>query len=103
MINIQHVLFFSLALFSIGMLGVIMRRNLVFILLSLELMLNAVGVLFVSASSVHANADGQIMYLLVLALAAAEVALALGLVLHMYRRIRTLDVDQLSTMGDANV
>jgi len=103
MMNIQHMLIFSLALFSIGLLGVLMRRNLVYILLSLEIMLNAVGVLFVAGSAVHGNADGQVMYLLILALAASEVAIALGLVIHMYRQLNTVDIDQLSTMGDANV
>jgi NADH-quinone oxidoreductase subunit K len=103
MINIQHLLFFSIALFSIGLIGIVVRRNLIYILLSLEIMFNAVGVLFVGASSFNGNADGQIMYLLILTLAAAEVAIALGLVIHMYRRIHSIDVDQLSTMGDANV
>lgn len=103
MINIQHLLFFSIALFGVGLIGIMVRRNLMFMLLSLEIMLNAVAVLFVGASSFNGNADGHVMYILILTLAAAEVAIALGLVIHMYRRIQSLDVDQLSTMGDANV
>ena len=98
MISIHWILFLSLALFCIGCYGVIARRNLLFILLSLEIMLNAVVLLFVAGSSFHGNADGQIMYILVLTLAAAEVAIGLGLVIHMYRQHHSLDVDKLSKM-----
>ena len=98
MISIHWILFLSMALFSIGIYGVIARRNLLFILLSLEIMLNAVVLLFVGASSFHGNSDGQIMYLLVLTLAAAEVAVGLGLVIHMYRQHHSLDVDKLSQL-----
>ena len=98
MIPEQAMLFFSLALFSIGVFGVLVRRNFIFILISFEIMLNGVVVLFVAASSYHNNSDGQIMYLLVLTLAASEAAVGLGLVIQMYRRTHTLDVDQLSSM-----
>jgi NADH-quinone oxidoreductase subunit K len=102
MINIEHLLFFSFALFGIGLAGIVMRRNLMFVLLSLELMFNAVAVLFVGASSINGNADGHVMYILILTLAASEVAIALGLAIHMFRHFHTLDVDQLSTLGDTN-
>jgi NADH-quinone oxidoreductase subunit K len=98
MIAIHWILFLSLALFAIGAFGVIARRNLLFILISLEIMLNSVVLLFVAASSFHGNPDGQIMYLLVLTLAASEVAVGLGLVIHMYRQHHTLDVDKLSQL-----
>ena len=98
MISIHWLLFLSLALFSIGAYGVVARRNLLFILLSLEIMLNAVVLWFVSGASVHGNPDGQIMYLLILTLAASEVAVGLGLVIHMYRQHHTLDVDKLSQL-----
>ncbi|MFT4924594.1 MAG: NADH-quinone oxidoreductase subunit K [Phenylobacterium sp.] len=98
MIPIHWLLFLSLGLFVIGIFGVVARRNLLFILISLEIMLNAVVLLFVVASSFHGNADGQIMYLLVLTLAAAEVAVGLGLVIHMYRQHHTLDVDKLTQL-----
>lgn len=99
MIDIHWLLFLSLALFAVGVFGVIARRNLLFILLSLEIMLNAVVLLFVAASSFHGNPDGQIMYVLVLTLAAAEVAIGLGLVIHMYRQHHHLDVDKLTQLG----
>jgi len=98
MIPQEFVLFFSLALFCIGVFGVLVRRNLLFILISIEIMLNAVAVLFVAASHYHNSGDGQIMYLLILTLAASEVAVGLGLLIQMYRRTHTLDVDRLSSM-----
>ncbi len=98
MIIPEYIVFFSLMLFSIGVYGVLVRRNLVFMLISIEIMLNAVAVIFVAASSYHGASDGQIMYLLILTLAASEVAIGLGLLIHMYRRRHTLDVDQLSSM-----
>jgi NADH-quinone oxidoreductase subunit K len=98
MIIPEYIVFFSLMLFSIGVYGVLVRRNLVFMLISIEIMLNAVAVIFVAASSYHGTSDGQIMYLLVLTLAASEVAIGLSLLIHMYRRRHTLDVDQLSSM-----
>lgn len=98
MIAPEHIVIFSLALFCIGVYGILVRRNLVFMLVSIEIMLNAVAVILIAASSIHGNADGQIMYLLVLTLAASEVAVGLGLLIHMYRRHHTLDVDKLSSM-----
>ena len=103
MISVSHLVAFSLALFGIGLVGIMSRRNLIYMLLSLEIMFNAIAALFIGASSLHGNADGHVMYILILTMAAAEVAVALGLVLHMYRTLHTLDVDQLSTMRDSNV
>jgi len=100
MIPEEYLLFFSIALFSIGVFGVLVRRNLLFILISIEIMLNAVAVLFVAGSHYHNSGDGQIMYLLILTLAASEVAVGLGLLIQMYRRMHTLDVDRLSSMKD---
>lgn len=100
MIAEEHVLIFSIALFCIGVFGLLVRRNLLFILISIEIMLNAVAVLFVAASHYHNDSNGQVMYLLILTLAASEVAVGLGLVIQMYRRLHTLDVDQLSNMKE---
>ncbi len=104
MIPISWILFLSLSLFTIGVFGVLARRNLLFILISLELMLNAVVIVFIAASRYHsasmANSDGQIMYLLVLALAASEIAVGLSLVIHMYRQHHHLDIDKLNKLRD---
>jgi NADH-quinone oxidoreductase subunit K len=85
-------------LFSLGLIGLLVRRNLIFILMSLEVMLNAAGLAFVVAGSRWHQADGQVMFLFILTVAAAEVAVGLALVLQIYHRFRSLDVDTLSGM-----
>ena len=98
-VPIEHVLVLAGALFLIGFTGVLMRRNVIFLLMSLEIMMNACGLAFVAAGARWAQADGQIMYMLVLSLAAAEVAVALGLVLQLERRFRHLDIDAASALS----
>ena len=85
-------------LFCLGLLGVLVRRNLVFMLMSLEIMLNAAALAFVVAGSAWQQADGQIMFLLVLNLAGAEVAIGLALVVQLQRRTKTVDIDILNRM-----
>jgi len=97
-IPLAHVLILSSLLFTIGFVGVLVRKNTLFMLMSLEVMLNAVGVAFIGAGSVWQEADGQIMFILILTLAAAEVAVGLALLIRMQRRFRTLDIDVLSKM-----
>ena len=75
-----------------------MRRNLIFILMSIEIMLNAAGLAFVAAGSRWGQPDGQIMFLFILAMAASEVAVGLALVLLLYRHHPTLDADAISDM-----
>jgi NADH-quinone oxidoreductase subunit K len=97
-IPLDHVLLLAATLFLIGLTGVLVRRNVIFMLMSLEIMLNACGLAFVTAGARWAEADGQIMYMLVLSLAAAEAALALGLILQLERRFRNLDIDAVSEL-----
>lgn len=85
-------------LFSLGLTGLLVRRNLVFVLMSLEVMLNAAGLAFVVAGARWHQADGQVMFLFILATAAAEVAVGLALVLEIYHRFKSVDVDELSEM-----
>ena len=85
-------------LFSLGLTSLLVRRNLIFVLMSLEAMLNAAGLAFVVAGARWHQADGQVMFLFILAVAAAEVAVGLALVLQIYRRFKTLDVDAISEM-----
>ncbi len=75
-----------------------MRRNLLFILMSLEIMLNAAGLAFVTAGARWAQADGQVMFIFILAMAASEVAVGLALVLQLYRQNESLDADAASGM-----
>ena len=88
----EHGLILAAILFVCGLLGVLTRRNIVFVLMSLEIMLNACGLAFVVASARWQHAEGQIMYLMILTLAAAEVAVGLGLIIQMYRRFHTVDI-----------
>ena len=97
-IPMEYGLLLAAILFSLGLIGVLVRRNLMFILMSLEIMLNAAGLAFIVAGSRWGEADGQIMFLLILTLAAAEVGIGLGLVLQIYRRFRTIDADALNNL-----
>ena len=93
-----HGLLVAAALFVIGLVGVLVRRNLVFQLLSIEIMLNAAGMAFVIAGARWGAADGQVMFIFILVMAAAEVAVGLALLLRLARRVRDLDGDTVSTM-----
>jgi NADH-quinone oxidoreductase subunit K len=92
-----HALGLAAVLFTIGLAGVLARRNLLFVLMSIEIMLNAGGLALVAAGSRWGQADGQVLLLFVLASAAAEVAVGLALVLRILRRERTLDSDLLGS------
>jgi NADH-quinone oxidoreductase subunit K len=85
-------------LFALGVTGLLVRRNLVFILMSIEIMLNAAGLAFVAAGTRWAQADGQVMFIFILAMAASEVSVGLGLVLALYRQNESLDSDEASEM-----
>lgn len=97
-IPMEFGLLLSALLFVIGLVGVLVRRNLIMILMSLEVMLNATGLAFIVAGSRWGQADGQIMFLLILTLAAAEVGVGLGLVLQVFHRFHTLDADSVNEM-----
>ncbi len=97
-VPIEHGLMLSAALFVLGFVGLVVRRNILYMLMSVEIMLNAAGTAFIVASSRWEQPDGQIMYMIILTMAAAEVAVALALVLRFYRQFQTLDVDSASTM-----
>jgi NADH-quinone oxidoreductase subunit K len=97
-IPLEHGLILATILFLLGLVGVLTRRNLIFVLMSLEIMLNATGLAFVVGSSRWGEADGQVMFLMILSLAAAEVAIGLGLVLQLFNKYKTLDLDSLNKM-----
>jgi NADH-quinone oxidoreductase subunit K len=93
-----HALILAMILFCLGLIGLLTRRNILYMLLSIEIMLNAAGLAFIAAGARWGQADGQIMYLLILTLAAAEVSVALGILLQVSYRFRTLDADAISEM-----
>ena len=94
-IVVSHTLVLAAVLFAIGLVGLLVRRNILFMLISMEIMLNAAGMAFIAAGARWGNADGQVMFLFILAMAAAEVSVGLALVLQLYHRFHTLDADTL--------
>jgi NADH-quinone oxidoreductase subunit K len=97
-IPIEHGLGLAAILFTLGVAGLLIRRNILFMLMSLEVMMNGTALAFVLAGSRWGQADGQVMFVLVISVAAAEAAVGLAIVLQLYRRFRTLDVDVASEM-----
>lgn len=93
----QYGLLLAGVLFSLGLVGVIVRRNLLFILLCVEIMLNASGLAFVVAGARWGQPDGQVMFIFLLAMAAAEVAVGLALLLLHFGRGKTLDADAMGS------
>ncbi len=94
----EYSLILAAILFALGLAGVLVRRNILFILISVEIMLNAAGLAFVAAGSRWAQPDGQVMFLLILAMAGAEVSVGLALVLQLFKQFRTVDIDVASNM-----
>lgn len=92
-VPLHHVLILAAVLFALGLVGVLVRRNVLLMLVSVEVMLNAAGMGFVAAGAHHGEADGQIMFLFVLTMAAAEVSVGLALVLRLQTLYGSLDVD----------
>src|SRR5579872_1895749 len=97
-VGLEHYLVVSVLLFCLGMLGVIIRRNLLVIYMSLELMLNAANLAFVALSRFNNNLNGQIMVFFIVTVAAAEVAVGLALIVALYRKRQTAHVEDLTTM-----
>lgn len=96
---INQYLLFAAALFCIGAYGVLARRNLLIVLMSLELMLNGVNVAFVALASYHGSEHGQVFVLMVMAVAAAEVAVGLAIVISLFRTRQTVDTNDLQMMS----
>jgi NADH-quinone oxidoreductase subunit K len=97
-IPMEHGLILAAILFALGLTGVLVRRNIVFMLMSVEVMLNAAGVAFVVAAARWSQVDGQVMFIFILTMAAAEVSVGLALVLQMHHSFKTLDTDIVSKM-----
>lgn len=97
-IPVEYGLMLAAMLFAAGLVGLLVRRNILYMLMSVEIMLNAAGLAFVVAGSRWSQPDGQIMFLIILTMAAAEVAIALALLLRFYRQFQTLDSDMANIM-----
>ena len=95
---VEHGLILALTLFVIGAAGLVVRRNMVFVLMCLDIMMNAAALAFVVAGSAWQQVDGQIMFIFIITLAAAEASIGLALLIQLQRRCRTLDIDAISEM-----
>jgi NADH-quinone oxidoreductase subunit K len=98
MVSLNHFLILSGVLFSIGTVGVFLRRNLITILLSIEIMLNAVNLTFVAAGRYLNTVDGQIITFFVMTVAAAEAAVGLALVISLFRHRETLSPEAFTSL-----
>ncbi len=97
-IPLEHGLILSSILFALGLTGVMIRRNILFVLMSIEVMMNAAALAFVLAGSRWGQPDGQIMFIFILTLAAAEASIGLAIVFQLYRRFHSVDIDAASEM-----
>src|SRR6202162_3124210 len=97
-VGLQHFLAVSMILFCLGLLGVILRRNLLVIYMSLELMLNAANLALVSFSRFNDKLDGQVLVFFIITVAAAEVAVGLALIVALFRKRQTAHVEDLTSM-----
>ena len=97
-VGLEHYLVVSALLFALGLMGVIVRRNLLIIYMSLELMLNAANLALVAFSRFTNNLDGQVFVFFTITVAAAEVSVGLALIVALYRKRQTAHVEDLTTM-----
>lgn len=93
---------FAGALFLLGLVGLLVRRNLIFMLMSIEIMLNAAGLVFIIAGNHWKQPDGQVMFIFILTVAAAEVSIGLAMILQVYHHFKTLDADAINKLKDHN-
>lgn len=104
MITLNHYLILSSAMFSIGLVGILIRRNILMLFFSTEILLNAANVGFVAISkylnnNAYGSTDGQIFALFIIAIAACEVAVGLGLLIILYRKDKSLNLDNLKNIN----
>lgn len=95
---VEQGMLLGIVLFLLGLVGLLIRRNIIFMLLSVEIMLNAAGLIFILGGVRWVNADGQIMFIFILTMAAAEVSVGLALILKIFQKYKTLDTDEISKM-----
>jgi NADH-quinone oxidoreductase subunit K len=95
---IEYYIYLSLALFTTGIIGVLMRRNAIIILMCIELMLNAVNLLLVAFSTYYGDASAQIFVFFIMVVAAAEVSVGLSIIVLMYRKVHSIDINILNRL-----
>ena len=97
-VPLEHVIILSIIIFSIGIMGVIFRKNAIIIFMSIELMLNAVNLSLVGFSRYYNSVDGQVFVFLVMTLAAAEVAVGLAIIVSLFRNKQTINIDEMNIL-----
>ncbi|MCC7430948.1 NADH-quinone oxidoreductase subunit NuoK [bacterium] len=98
MVPVSLYLFLSVVLFSVGVVGVLTRKNAIIIFMSIELMLNAVNLSLITFSRMHGNLDGQLLVFFVMTVAAAEVAVGLAIIIAIFKKKDTVNVDEMNLM-----
>ena len=98
MVPLNHYLILSAAIFAIGVLGVVIRRNLIVVLMSIELMLNAVNLTFIAFSRFLGSMEGQVVVFFVMAVAAAEAVVGLAIIISVYRHRQSLDPQEMQLL-----
>jgi NADH-quinone oxidoreductase subunit K len=99
-VPIEIQILFAGILFLIGLVGLLVRRNMIFMLMSIEIMFNSAGLVFIIAGNHWRQPDGQVMFIFILAVTAVEVAIALALILQVYHHYKTLDSDAINKLKD---
>ena len=97
-IGIENYIFLTVLLFCIGVFGVLYRRNAIIVFMSIEIMLNAVNLLFVAFSTYHQDAEGQVFVFFSMAVAAAEVAVGLAILVSVFINLGSIDIDNLKNL-----
>lgn len=95
---LHHIIAIAGLLFTIGVLGVLFRRSAVIVFMSVEIMLNAVNLVFVAFSRYHGNVDGQVFVFFIMTLAAAEVAVGLAIIIALFRNLKSVDISDISRL-----
>jgi NADH-quinone oxidoreductase subunit K len=98
-IQMEQGMLLAAVLFLIGLAGLLVRRDIIFMLMSVEIMLNAAGLAFIVAGAAQGQADGQVMFIFILAMAASEVAVGLALILQMFDKFKSVDTNLTNTMN----
>jgi NADH-quinone oxidoreductase subunit K len=101
-IPIEVQILFAGIIFFLGLIGLLVRRNMIFMLMSIEIMFNAAGLLFIIAGTHWKQPDGQVMFIFILSVTAVEVAIALAMILQVYLHFKTLDSDAINKLRDTD-
>lgn len=97
-VPLMHVITVAGLLFTIGVMGVLFRRNAIIVFMSIEIMLNAVNLVFIAFSRYHGDVNGQVFVFFIMTLAAAEVAVGLAIIIGVYRNLRTLYITDINSL-----